>query len=100
MSKTEAGVLRLTAVIRKEEDQYFSICPELSIASQGDTVEEAKAMLKDAMEGWFECVGPEEYDHLFDEDSEVFPLHVSGLETDLKPLQPGRTGHIPEVTVG
>lgn len=100
MSKTTAGVLRLTAVIRKEEDQYFSICPELSIASQGDTVEEAKAMLKEALEGWFECVDPEEYDHLFDEDSEVFPLLVSGLATDLESRQPGRTGLIPDVTVG
>ena len=103
MSKSEAGVLRLTAVIRKEDGQYFSVCPELSIASQGDTVEEAKAMLKEALEGWFECVGPEEYDHLFDEDSVVFPLRVSGLATRLRVQQLSAAGHapqVPHVTVG
>jgi len=33
---------RLTAVLHKEEDMYVALCPELDIASQGCTIEEAK----------------------------------------------------------
>lgn len=32
---------RVTAVIEREGDGFVSLCPELDIASQGDTVEEA-----------------------------------------------------------
>ena len=42
--------LQLTAVLEKEEDGYVSLCPELDIASQGDSVEEATANLKEAVE--------------------------------------------------
>lgn len=37
--------IELTAVIEKEDDVYISLCPELDIASQGDTPEEAKPIL-------------------------------------------------------
>lgn len=40
----------LTAVVEKEGDGYVSLCPELDVASQGDTVEEATANLKEAVE--------------------------------------------------
>ena len=40
----------LTGVVEREDDQYVSICPELGVASCGDTVEEAFAMLADAIE--------------------------------------------------
>jgi predicted RNase H-like HicB family nuclease len=32
---------RLTAIIEKEDNGYVSLCPELDIASQGDTIEQA-----------------------------------------------------------
>ena len=44
----------LTAIIEKEGDGYVSLCPELDIASQGDTVELARANLKEALELFFE----------------------------------------------
>ncbi|MEO5600293.1 MAG: hypothetical protein ABIR06_05135 [Cyclobacteriaceae bacterium] len=34
---------QFTAVIEKEAEGYVSFCPELDIASQGETVEEATA---------------------------------------------------------
>jgi len=34
----------LTAVIEKEDDLYVSFCPELDIASQGTSPEEAKVI--------------------------------------------------------
>lgn len=44
----------LTAVIEREGDGYVSLCPELDIASQGDTIEEARANLIEALELFFE----------------------------------------------
>lgn len=41
---------QLTAIIEREEDGYVSLCPELDIASQGNTVEQAKDNLKEAVE--------------------------------------------------
>ena len=42
------SVLRLTPVIEREGDGYVALCPPLDIASQGDTVEEARANLTPA----------------------------------------------------
>jgi len=50
----------MIAIIEKEGDGYVSLCPELDIASQGDTVSEAKKNLQEALELFFECAPPEE----------------------------------------
>ncbi len=47
----------LTAVIRKGEKQYVALCPELDVVSQGYTVEEALANLKEAAELYLEEMG-------------------------------------------
>jgi len=39
-----------TAIISKEEDLYVAECPEIGSASQGRTIEEAVANLKEATE--------------------------------------------------
>lgn len=44
---------QLTAIIEKEGDGYVSLCPELDIVSQGDTIEEARNNLKEALELFF-----------------------------------------------
>ena len=49
-----------TAIIEKEGDGYVALCPELDVASQGSTVEEATANLKEAVELFLECADPEE----------------------------------------
>jgi len=51
---------RLTAIIEREGDGYVALCPELDIASQGDTVEEARDNLTEALELFFETASPEE----------------------------------------
>lgn len=43
-----------TAVLRKEEDIYVAECPEVGTVSQGYTVEEAVANLKEATELYLE----------------------------------------------
>ncbi len=49
-----------TAILEKEGDLYVALCPELDVASQGGTVEEATANLKEAVELFLECADPEE----------------------------------------
>ena len=47
---------KLTAVIEPGEDGwYIANCPELGIVSQGETPEQAEAMIKEAVELWLEC---------------------------------------------
>jgi len=41
---------KLTAVIEKEGNWYVATCPELNVASQGRTLEEAEAMIQEAVE--------------------------------------------------
>lgn len=50
----------LTALIEREGDGYAAICPEFDVASQGETVEEAKANLREAVELFLECASQEE----------------------------------------
>jgi predicted RNase H-like HicB family nuclease len=51
---------KLTAIIEREGDGFVSLCPELDIASQGNTVEEARANLREALELFFETASQEE----------------------------------------
>lgn len=51
---------KLTAIIEREDDGYVSLCPELDIASHGDTIEQARDNLKEALELFFETASPEE----------------------------------------
>jgi predicted RNase H-like HicB family nuclease len=44
----------LTALVYKEEGVYVAECPEVGTASQGDTIEEAVANLKEATELYLE----------------------------------------------
>lgn len=43
-----------TAVIHKEEKLYVAECPEIGTVSQGETIEEAIANLKEATELYLE----------------------------------------------
>jgi predicted RNase H-like HicB family nuclease len=44
----------LTAVVHQEEDWYVADCPEVGTVSQGRTIEEAIANLKEATELYLE----------------------------------------------
>jgi len=46
--------MKLSAIITKENGEYVALCPELDVASQGDSVEEALANLKEAVELYLE----------------------------------------------
>lgn len=68
----------LTAVIHREDDGFVALCPELDIASQGDTVETARENLREALELFFECAPPEEVEERMGGDVFVTQIEVSG----------------------
>ena len=68
---------RITAVIEREDDGYVALCPELDIASQGDSVEEARANLKEAVELFFETADPSEIEHRLHTEVFVTQLEVA-----------------------
>jgi predicted RNase H-like HicB family nuclease len=51
---------QFAAIIEREGDGYVSLCPELDIASQGDTIEEARENLREAIALFFETASPNE----------------------------------------
>ncbi len=67
----------LTAILNKEDDMYVALCPELDIASQGRTVEEAKRNLSEAVELFFETASPEEIDERLKTEIFICPLEVA-----------------------
>ncbi|HQQ01260.1 MAG TPA: type II toxin-antitoxin system HicB family antitoxin [bacterium] len=52
--------MRLAVIIEREGDGYVSFCPELDIASQGMSIEEARENLREAIELFFEAASPGE----------------------------------------
>jgi predicted RNase H-like HicB family nuclease len=65
---------RLTAIIEREDDGFVSLCPELDIASQGATIEEARANLVEALTLFFETASDSEVVRRF--RGEVFVTQV------------------------
>ena len=53
-------IQQFTVIIEREGDGYVSLCPELDIASQGDSIEEAKSNLTEALQLFFEVADPSE----------------------------------------
>ncbi len=52
--------VELTAVIERDGDGFVALCPEVDVASQGSTVQEARANLKEALELFFETASDSE----------------------------------------
>lgn len=70
-------VHRLTGLIRREGDGYVSLCPELDLASQGETIEEARQNLVEALELFFETADPSEIQHRLRSEVYVTPIEVT-----------------------
>jgi predicted RNase H-like HicB family nuclease len=51
---------QFTAVIEREGDGYISFCPEVDVASQGNTVQEASENLREAVGLFFESASQDE----------------------------------------
>ena len=65
----------LTAIIEREGDGYVALCPELDIASQGDSLEEARDNLIEALELFFKTAPDHEIQDRL--RSEIYITRVS-----------------------
>jgi len=61
----------LTAVVIREDEGFVALCPEVDVASQGATLEEAKRNLQEAVELFFECASPEEIQKRLSNESAI-----------------------------
>jgi len=68
---------QLTAIIEREGSGYVSLCPELDIASQGSTIEEARHNLQEAVELFFETADRSEVARRLHDEIFVTRLEVS-----------------------
>ncbi len=68
---------QLTAVIQREGDGFVALCPDLDIASQGDSIETARENLREALELYFECASPNEVQQRLGEEVFVTQIEVS-----------------------
>nr|VFJ76764.1 MAG: hypothetical protein BECKFM1743C_GA0114222_109463 [Candidatus Kentron sp. FM]VFJ77357.1 MAG: hypothetical protein BECKFM1743A_GA0114220_109782 [Candidatus Kentron sp. FM]VFK18626.1 MAG: hypothetical protein BECKFM1743B_GA0114221_105623 [Candidatus Kentron sp. FM] len=74
-------IRQLTAIIEKEGDRYVALCPEVDVASQGDTVGQARENLKEALELFFEMASPEEIDSRLHDEVYVTHLEIAVGQT-------------------
>ncbi len=65
---------QLTAIVEREGEGYVALCPEVDIASQGDTVAEARDNLAEALTLFFETASAGEIDRRM--RSEVYVTNV------------------------
>lgn len=68
---------QLIAVIEREGDGYVALCPEFDIASQGVSIEEAKANLQEALELFFESASDNEVRNRLHDEIYVTRLEVA-----------------------
>jgi predicted RNase H-like HicB family nuclease len=68
---------KLTAVIEREGKRYVALCPEVDIASQGDTIEQARDNLREALELFVETASPEEINRRLHDDIFVTQVEVA-----------------------
>jgi predicted RNase H-like HicB family nuclease len=62
--------------LTREDGGFVALCPELDVASQGMTVEEAKANLKEAVELFFECASEMEVRQRMASESFISSMEV------------------------
>lgn len=68
---------QMTAIIEREGSGYVSFCPELDIASQGDTVQEARENLREALELFFETALAEEIQQRLHDEIYITRLEIA-----------------------
>lgn len=68
---------RLTGVIERENDGFVALCPELVVASQGDSIEQARANLIEAVELFREAASPAEIADRMGNEMDVTSIEVS-----------------------
>ena len=65
-----------TALVQREDDGWVALCPELDVASQGDTIQQARANLREAVELFLESAGEAELQQRLHAETYLSPLEV------------------------
>jgi predicted RNase H-like HicB family nuclease len=68
---------QLTAIIEREGTGYVALCPEVEVASQGDTIDEARRNLIEAVELFFETADASEIKNRLHDEVFVTRLEVA-----------------------
>ncbi len=68
---------QLTAIIEREDGGYTALCPEMDIASQGETVEEARENLREAIALFSETASADEIHRRLHDEVYVTRLEVA-----------------------
>jgi predicted RNase H-like HicB family nuclease len=68
---------QFTAVIQQEDKWFVALCPELDVASQGKTVEQARQNLTEAVELLLEAASPSELKRRLHRPTYVTQLEVA-----------------------
>ena len=71
----------ITVIVERENDGYVSLCPELDIASQGNSRQEAHENLIEAVELFFETASPQEIEQRLRTEVHISRVEVSVGET-------------------
>lgn len=69
-------MVSFTAIIEKEDDGYVALCPDLDIASQGNTIEESRNNLIEAIQLFFETASKNEIGERMHNDVFITRLEV------------------------
>ncbi len=68
---------RLTAIVEYEGDGYIAFCPEVDVASQGESITEARENLAEALTLFFESASAEEIERRLSEEIYVTQIEVA-----------------------
>ncbi|MBI4830976.1 MAG: type II toxin-antitoxin system HicB family antitoxin [Candidatus Lindowbacteria bacterium] len=68
---------QLTAIIEREGDGFVALCPEVDVASQGDSVDEARRNLQEALELFFETAATEEIEERLHREVYITQVEVA-----------------------
>jgi predicted RNase H-like HicB family nuclease len=69
--------LQLTAIIEREGKGNVASCPAVDVVSQGNTIEQARLNLLEAVEGFFEAASPSEIRRRLKKQTFIMPLMPS-----------------------
>ena len=69
---------QFTAIIEREDDGYVATCPELDIASEGDTIAEARTNLREAIELFFETASAMEVQRRLGGEITITQIEIAG----------------------
>ena len=76
MTKAGKTLREFTAIIQREDDGFVALCPELDVASQGNTVETARLNLAEAIQLFLETASGAEIAERLHGETYVTKLEV------------------------